>query len=65
MGIHGTAAAAATGPRSDAGRRAVRTLWAACVIGGFAQSLTGTAASLLAHEVGGTGAAGWPQTAQV
>lgn len=65
MGIHGTATAAGAAARPDAGRRAIRALWAACVIGGFAQSLTGTASALLAHEVGGPGAAGLPQTAQV
>lgn len=65
MGFHGTAANTVEAARPDTGRRAVRTLWAACVVGGFAQSLTGTASSLLAHEVGGPSAAGLPQTAQV
>lgn len=46
----------------SAGRRSVRSLWAAAVLGGLAQSLAGTAGALLARKLGGSDAvAGLPQ----
>jgi MFS family permease len=44
-------------------RRSARALWGAAVVGGMAQSVAGSAGSLLAREVGGTDAvAGLPQS---
>jgi MFS family permease len=47
---------------AELGRRPMRALWAASVLGGLGQSLAGTAGALLAREVGGSEAvAGLPQ----
>ncbi|GAB3653795.1 MFS transporter [Glycomyces tarimensis] len=66
MGFHGTATAVEASGRTFVRRPAMRALRAAAVVGGFAQSLTGAAATLLAYEVAGSeAAAGLPQTALV
>ncbi|MEQ4721688.1 MFS transporter [Nonomuraea sp. B19D2] len=56
--------AAGPRPHRDAtATRALHVLWAASVLGGLAQSLAGTAGSLLAGEIAGSDAmAGLPQT---
>ncbi|MEU4232855.1 MFS transporter [Nonomuraea sp. NPDC026600] len=56
--------AAGQRPHRDATvTRALHVLWAASVLGGLAQSLAGTAGSLLADEIAGSDAvAGLPQT---
>ena len=46
--------------------RSIRVLWAASALGGFAQSLAGSAGALLARQIGGSDAvAGLPQTVSV
>lgn len=66
MGHNGTAAAVERSGRELLRNPAMRVLRTACVVGGFAQSLTGAAGALLAVEVTGTASAGGlPQMVQV
>lgn len=55
-----------TGRAATSSRRSLHALWAASVLGGFGQSLAGTAGALLARQVGGSeSVAGLPQAALV
>lgn len=55
-----------TGRAATSSRRSLHALWAASVLGGFAQSLAGTAGALLARQVSGSeSVAGLPQAALV
>lgn len=66
MEYDGTAAAVDESGRTGIRSPAMRVLRAACVVGGFAQSLTGAAGALLALEMTGSeSAAGLPQTVLV
>lgn len=66
MGDNDTAAAAATSGLEFIRDPTMGVLWAASIVGGFGQSLTGAAGSLLAFEVSGSeSTAGLPQTALV
>ncbi len=55
-----------TGRAAASSRRSLHALWTASVLGGFGQSLAGTAGALLARQVGGSeSVAGLPQAALV
>lgn len=59
-------AGGATWRAGTSSRRSLHALWAASVLGGFGQSLAGTAGALLARQVGGSeSVAGLPQAALV
>ncbi|SDE16436.1 MFS transporter [Glycomyces harbinensis] len=66
MQKYGTAATLDESDRADMRSPAMRTLRAACAVGGLAQSLTGAAGALLALEMtGSASSAGLPQTVLV
>jgi MFS family permease len=66
MEKYGTAATLIEPGRTGIRSPAMRVLRAACVVGGLAQSLTGAAGALLAHEMtGSASAAGLPQAVLV